>query len=551
MGTVKRREWAWVIVVAAVIVVASTLPYLTGYLAQTPQWRFGGSLMDVVDYNSYLAKMRQGYEGAWRYRLAFTTEPHQGAYLVTIYLALGHVAHLARLSLPFTYQLARVVFGFLMLLAVYRFIALLVEPVRTRRVAFLLASIASGLGWLTQSFAQTLPGGVSPLEFWLLDAYTYLAILIIPHFSAAIALLLGILILLLKRAHGPSLLDAGLAVLASLALGLIHPYALLLADLVPLLYWGVEWLRTRQINWRGATTVVMMGITQLPILVYDFGVFRTQPVFASWSAQNVTLSPPLQTYLWGYGTLLVLGIIGSVVWARQGWPGLAIPLIWIGLVAILTQLPWNIQRRFLEGVQVPLGLLAGVGVAQGLFPGHHRPGSVRWRWLAMASLIAFLAMSNLYLTLGYSVATATRSAELFWPADVLSAVDWLGEHTLPEDTVLSSFEVGNLIPARIGHRVVWGHWMETVDYEAKKEAVYRFFDGAASAAERLALLERYGAEYVFYGPQEQAMGAFDPAGIDYLVPVFGKGDVRIYRVVHSAAQGNVDNRHLFGSPAGR
>ena len=149
MGRITRREWLWVAMAAGLIVAASTLPYLAGYLAQTPEWHFSGSLLDAVDYHSHLAKMWQGYRGAWRYRLLFTSEWHQGVFLQTFYVGLGHVARLAGLGLPLVYQLSRMTFGFLMLLAIYRFVSLFVPAIRTRRVAFLLASITSGLGWLT------------------------------------------------------------------------------------------------------------------------------------------------------------------------------------------------------------------------------------------------------------------------------------------------------------------------------------------------------------------------------------------------------------------
>ncbi len=534
MRRVTRREWMWAMAVAGLIVAASTLPYLAGYLAQTPDLRFGGALLDRVDYHSHLAKMWQGYRGAWRYRLLFTSEAHEGAYLQTFYVALGHLARLSGLGLPLTYQLARVVCGFLMLVVLYRFIAHFIEPVRVRQVAFLLATAASGLGWLTEIVAPTPPGGVSPMDFWLLDGFTYLAVLTVPHFSAAIGLLLLIYLLLLRRAEGPRLWEAGLAIVASLALGLIHPYALLLADLLPVLYWGAGALRARRVNRRGLATVAAMGAAQAPLLAYDLWVFRTQPVFAAWSAQNVTLSPPLPVYLWGYGVLLALGAVGVVTWVRQNGPELAFPVLWVGLVAVLVYLPWNLQRRFLEGVQVPLGLLAGVGLAQITDGGWQM---ARGKRLALALAVALAAMSNLYLTAGLTMAAGARAPALFWPADVLAGVDWLGENTSWEETVLSSFEVGNLIPARIGHRVVLGHWIETLDYGEKREAVARFFAAATPDAERQRLLERYGVAYVFHGPYERALGGFDPAQADYLSPIFTEHDVRIYRVaIHSRSQ---------------
>ena len=373
-------------------------------------------------------------------------------------------------------------------------------------------------------------GGVSPIDFWLLDAFTYLAVLTVPHFCAAVVLLLSVYILLLRRAEGPNLWEGILAVLASLVLGIIHPYALLLADAVPLLYWGTEVLRKQRVNWGGVLVVVIMGVSQMPLLIYDLWVFRTQPVFAAWAAQNVTLSPPLSAYLWGYGLLLVLGIVGLFVWARRGWPGLAFPVIWIVLVALLIHVPWNLQRRFLEGVQVPLGLLAGIGLAERLFPKPRGQSLSRPRWLAMALMVALAAMSNLYLTVGYTVTVASQDSRLFWPAEVLAGIDWLGKHTEPEDTVLSSFEVGNLIPGRIGHRVVLGHWMETIDYEEKNTAVTRFFAADTPDEERIALLEEYEVAYLCYGPNEQALGTFDPDGNSYLVRRFSQDGVRVYAV---------------------
>jgi hypothetical protein len=531
MGQVTRREWIWVTAVAVLVLAASTLPYLAGYLAQTADMRFGGALLDPVDYHSYLAKMWQGYRGEWRYRLLFTPEPHQGAYLYVFYVGLGHLARLSGLGLPLAYQIARVVFAFLMLLLVYWFMAYFTASVRTRRAAFLLATIASGLGWLTESVASTLPGGVSPMDFWLLDGFTYLAVLTSPHFCAAVGLLLAIFLLLLKRPDGPRVLEGGLAVLASLALGLIHPYTLLLADLLPLMYWGIQGLQKRRLAWRGIATVIAMGVTQTPLLAYDLWVFRTQPVFTAWSAQNVTLSPPPLIYLGGYGVLLALGAIGTGIWARRGGQGLAFPLLWVGLVAVLAYLPWNLQRRFLEGIQVPLGLLAGVGVVEGLLPQPEGQQPGRLRWLALTLMLALTAMSNLYLTTGLATAAATRPPTLFWSADLLAGVDWLGKNSSWEETVLSSFESGNLITARIGHRVVVGHWMETVDYEAKQEAVTRFFSATTSDGERMKLLEGYGVSYIFYSPREQELGDFDPARSDYLTLIFTNHSVKIYRVL--------------------
>jgi hypothetical protein len=474
--------------------------------------------------------MWQGYRGEWDFNLLFTPEEHQGIYSQPLYILLGHIARVFGMTMFQTFQAARVIFASIMLLLIYRFIAQFIPSVHTRRVAFLLAAVSSGLGWLTEIISPTPPGGISPMDFWLLDAYTYLAIMNSPHFCAATALLLTILLVLLKRPEGPSLLEGLLAVACSLALGLVHPYTLLLADVLPVAYWSIHWLRTRRVNWSGLIAVVGMGLTQIPIVLYDLWVFRTQPVFIGWAAQNITLSPPPMIYLMGYGLLLVLGIVGFVGWGNQGKRRLTFAALWIGLVAVLVYLPWNLQRRFLEGVQIPLAMAAGVGLAEVLLPPKldHR---ARWRWLTRTAIIALSTISNLFLTAGATMSAVSHSPDLYSSTEILAAVDWLGENSSWNDTVLTSPNTGSLIPARIGHRVTLGHEMETVDWDTKLEAVTGFFDVTTSEEERLALVREWQLSYIFYGPDAKSLGDYDPSTATWLAYVFNNGEVTIYQVV--------------------
>jgi len=522
---VERQEWIWVAVVSIIIVAGSTVPYLTGWLAQTPQVRFDGAVLDSSDYHSHLAKMWQGYRGDWCYRLLFTPENHRGAYVQTFYVALGHLARVSTLGLAATYQVARTALGMLMLTTVYRFIAHFVLPIRLRRIGFLLATLASGLGWIEEILSRTLPGGVSPMSFWLIDGYLYLSLMTFPHFCLAITLLLAIFLLLLRHSEGPSAGDGLMAALLSLGLGLIHPYMLLVADLVPALYWIIAGFGTRRM-WRGLLTAAGMVLMQTPILAYDAWVFHTQPVFANWSVQNVTLSPPPQVYLWGYGLLLILCAAGVRAHKLRRTRQLSFLWLWMGLVAVLIYLPWNLQRRFLEGLQVPLGILAAVGLTH--LAG--RLSNMRLKRVLPAAVVAIGTVGNLYVTAGLTMGVATRHPALFWSQELLAAVDWLGEHATWNQTILSAPETGSLIPARIGHRVVVGHSMETVEFETKRAAVARFYDTETSVSQRELMVDEWAVDYVFHGPHEKSLGEFDPGSAAWLVPEFRRGQVAVYRV---------------------
>ena len=551
----SRAEWRWAIAVALVVVAISTLPYAAGILAQTPGVRFVGAVFDLEDYNSHLAKMWQGYRGEWRYRLLFTPEEHAGAYLQTFYVALGHLARLLGWGLPLTYHLARVVASVALLLAAYWFISLFAGG-EVRRVAFLLVATSSGLGWLAEIVRPTPAGGVSPIDFWLVDAYTFFSLFTFPHFCAAIALLLllyGVLLRLAEEAGcGMRNAECGMrtryfvspmklvwVVLISWGLGLIHPYALLLADLVPALYLA-WWLVARR--WLPVGLLIalgVMGIAQAPLLLYDYRVFTTNPVFQAWSAQNVTLSPPPLYYCLGYGLVAVLAVWGIRA-ALRASPRAPFLLVWVTAAFVLAYLPWGLQRRFVEGIQVGLSVLAGYGLVQGLMPALARPlGRVgrflrcdprRVSWTVQVLLLTLAALSNLYLVATYTFAAATRHPTLFRTADEVAAAGWLATHAGWDETVLAAYEDGGWIAGAVGQRVVVGHWAETVDLAAKRRQVAAFYAAGTPDADRRAWLERWNVRYVYVGPRERALGAFDPAATDYLEPVFWRGQAAVFRV---------------------
>src|SRR5262249_40400479 len=97
--------FGWIIVILGVIAV----PLLLAWWHTPPGMSFTGFLSDRdQDAWSYIAKMRQGYDGAWRYENLYTETPHPGVHGVFLYYrVLGHLAKATGLSLIATYHLAR------------------------------------------------------------------------------------------------------------------------------------------------------------------------------------------------------------------------------------------------------------------------------------------------------------------------------------------------------------------------------------------------------------------------------------------------------------
>jgi len=542
MGNVSVRELSKASLVAVAVLLVSSLPYIVGYMVSPPDREFSGALVNMVDYHSHLAKMQQGARGEWRYRLLFTPEDHNGAYLQIFYVALGHLAARTGLPLVAAYHLARLVGGFILLLTTYLFSAFFLRRRALRRVAYLLICFSSGLGWLVLLVSPTRPGDITPIDFWLNDAYIFFALFTFPHFCLATAALLAAFLAALAYSRTPRLrylLTGGLSVLV---MAIVHPFAVFIVDAVLTVYWLLLWgLRGR---WPGreATVTAVIGLVPLPLLAYDYRALQSNSVFRAWQAQNFTPSPPPGYYVSGYGLVLLLACPGAIhVLLRRDQRRLFL-VVWTIVAAVLAYSPLLLQRRMVEGLHVPLCILATLGLFRYVLPAVHRSRLAKWlagimhyprrrfRLLVLNLLLAATFPSNVFLLASAGLVAWQHQPPFYYLRAENEAIDWLGAHTHWTDTVLAAFSVSNHIPARIGHRVFWGHWIETVDYEGKKQLAEAFFQAETDDVVRRELLQTYNIVYLFYGPRERALGDFNPEDKPYLMRVFSNSEVSVYRV---------------------
>lgn len=525
-------------VASVLIMLLVSLPYLIGLLHSTPAMRFSGFLFGIEDMNSYLVKMRYGARDGWLLQLVYTSEPHQGGFVHTYYLALGKLAALidgrggavSPEALVITFHAARVVCGLALLVMIYRFAADFLPVPSQRRLAWALAVLAGGLGWL--SMASSLP-----VEVYVPEAFTLLLIYGLPHLALARLFLLGGWLLLFRAVEQGDWRKAGLAGLCWLGMAWIVPfYAALLGVLI------VVWLATlmvvrRRLLWKTIGLAILAGLLPALMLAYNTWLFTTNPIFAAWSAQNVLPSPPPVDYLLAYGLLIMLGTLGAVKALRGGFSErTALLIVWPLVAGALVYAPINVQRRLLEGVIVPLSVLATLGVwTLASWRPKDSPFVQRLRWLGLASLLMLLIPSTALMLLGGAVRASHPAQPIFHPADELAALTWLREQARPDSVVLSTVESGNVIPAYAGVRVYVGHGPETIDVAGKSLRAQAFFHGSMSLDERHALLAEAGASYVWAGPAEQAVdctaGCFDPLALG-LRCVFRQGAYTIYEVTH-------------------
>jgi hypothetical protein len=543
MPYLSRTELYKVTAVAILVLLVSCLPYALGYRFAPPGWDFGGFIINAEDSNTYLAVMQQGAQGAWRFRLLYTSEDHPGAFLYLFYLLLGHLSALTGLPLILTYHLARLFCGLALLMVAYFFIAFFIRRRAVRWIAYLLVCFSSGLGWLVLLVRPTPPGGISPIDFWLMDAYTFFTLLLVPHFCLGVALLLLVFVLMLDyfhRVHLPSLI---VAVLVSWLLAVIHPYLLLIAGCVLVGYWLLLLCLRRRLPLDEAKGLVALGCSLIPPLSYYYWIMTSDPVMRAFSEQDITMSPPPSYYILGYGLVFLLAIGGFIHFLRQRRQRELFLIVWLVVVAIMLYLPFKVQRRSITGLHIPLCILASLGLFKYVLPTvyHSRlSGAIsrglsydrrRLRLFVLNLIVVATFLSNLYLLASSSLLALQGSPVLFHTKAENEAIDWLAENSQPPDTILCSYWVGNYIPARIGHRVFLGHWDETIDYVQKRKAVEVFFQSQTDDSTRLSILREHSIVYLFYSSQERALGDFNPEDKPYLMKTFSNSGVSIYQVV--------------------
>ena len=524
---ITREERRWALLWAIWIVGFTALPYLIAWQLSPADTQYTGLLVNNLDAESYYAKMQQGARGDWLFHLPFTPEPHEGAFLFTFYLALGHLAAWWHLPIPLTYHLARLAAGFFFLQVAYSFIALFFERVASRRAAFLLLSFSSGLGWLLA------PLGIILADLWVVEGFTFLSLLVNPHFPLAMGLMLCIFFRLLQatwpspEGSVPKIRQDLLCLLGSAALGLllavIQPLAVPVVLTVGAVYLGLWIWHHRAWPWKGILEAGAAMVGAAPLMFYDLYVSRINPALAAWSAQNLTPSLPLWNLALSYGLVLLLALPGLWLAFRRRRTTDLFLLGWVGSVVVLLYAPFPLQRRFITGFHTPLVLLATWAVEEVIWP---RLRS-RQRVLFTSAIIGLTAPTSVFAPLVAVSGVAQGRPPLVMSRGVAAACAWLRANTAWTDTVLAPVEAGQFIPAWAGNRVVYGHPFETIEAETKLAQVTHFYS-AATPAERRALLDRYGVRYLLVTASETGLDAtafgLSPAWMGEGIIIYRVGD---------------------------
>jgi hypothetical protein len=265
--------------------------------------------------------------------------------------------------------------------------------------------------------------------------------------------------------------------------------------------------------------IIFLGLGGGFFILYQFYMSITDPVLKGWNAQNITASPPLLDFIFSFSPALIAAIWGSVVLLKStSNPAQRTMVAWLVLGILLLYIPFNLQRRFILGLFIPVAILAVWGIG-----GINNPKTRRWLWVG---LFCFSLPTNLLIILAGFYGIQSHSSLIYLTVNEKSALEWVENSTPAHSLILASPEMGLFIPADTGRRVVYGHPFETVNAEQEKDKIETFYGNKLSSEGTYLYLLDKKPDYIFWGPREQRIGR--PAILEELPVVYQNGDIKIY-----------------------
>jgi len=489
-----KKEKILIVIIAFITLTLINLPIFYFYVAKSDNLVFlGRRVINGEDTYTYVSFIEQSRQGRNLFENLYTTEEQKPLLLRPSYLFLGKLAAILKLSSITTYHLARIVFSIFFFIVIYKFICKFFNDTNTRLVAFFVICLSYGFGAIN----------------WIPEAFTFLSLAEAPHFILSqILMLLGFYFLIDFSLISPILF---------FLLSFEHPFNILVVSST--IIFSFLWSR------KGLLKALIFVSLPLAGILYQLFEIRNNPILASWQAQNSTLSPSPNDYLLGFGILIPLAIIGIEIFIKKNKFKYKLILTWVIASIIMLYSPTNFQTRMIEGIHIPISILA----TSGIFVIYNRLKKHKNVFLFLI-LIILPIWSLTSIVKDFKIISANQSHYYSIDKDEFEAISWLGSNTNFDDIILSNKDYGNIIPGLIGRKTYLGHSIQTTNLKFKIANTNSFLlEQNEFTANSFVYFNKI--TYIFLGKDDFMLKyGFMPEKFHFLEKIYDKAGVLIYKV---------------------
>ncbi|HTG13995.1 MAG TPA: hypothetical protein VK747_01885 [Blastocatellia bacterium] len=522
---------------------ATTIPYVVAGLRTPVGHRFSGVLTAYDDTFSYLAWMKQSAGGRWLMCDLYTSEPQACEFFLPLWMVLGKISRITGAPPVWVFHGARLAASLLLLIAARSVACRVMKSRRRLRLTLWMYAMSGGLGWLVFLLnngrdllnASVISGSV---DLNLPEAIAFRSAFAQVHFTLGAALVAFAINLVFSSLMSGKINRGARAGLLVSLLAVVHPYVIVVVFAVAgvaLALWPLLDFREHVMKGAYVNSGFAFGVAAIPGVAYLVYLNRSNEVLREWLRVTDTPSPPPLEYALGFGLLAVLAIVGlRLLWTVRS-PAGRLVVIWVIVQAALLYAPVAYQRRFVEGLQLPLCVAASAAVFW-LMKRLRLPR--RARSLAVFALVASASLTNAGFIVSQLVerghASGANDPRRYLPSDLAEALNWLSENGEIDAVIFSSYLTGNIAPSMTGLRVYLGHYGQTLRSGEKGGQVTLFYRGELADDATRELFTENRVSYVIYGPFERAMGE-SPDVPSWLLLAYQSGDVRVFKVAERSS----------------
>ena len=536
--SITKPEWFFVGLVSLAAIIVTTAPAIYGALVTPPNKIFTAMhFVSADDWFVYYSFINQAKGGSWLFKDLYSSLDHVAVFRPE-WLVVGWLAKIFNLSAPLAFHLARILLIPAFFSAAYIYLAYLFADRWRRQLALGFLSFSSGLGILFSYrlilYPQNFAHGFFqwPMDLWVPDINTFLTLFVSPHFIAATILVIAIFFFTSLFVESNSYWYAVWSGLCGLALFSFHPFQVLKMLIIMFVFFVVWSLVKKNFFWSHALYYLIFTAISTPAVVYYLWLLKYDQLTMLRAIQNINPTTPLYLTLVAFGGLLVLAVVGVYFLDKRGQltqPKYLLISVWAGAQLILLYAPVNYQRRLALGIHFPLVVLTVIALVS-IYAVHQQ--KINRHQVTVFVLLFLVFVPSTLFALATEIMVFSQARQLSYiDVAVAQGFDWLKHYSPRGAVVFSSSSVGNILPAYAVRTSYVGHAVETPYFVERRIEPAWFFDHNRSPEVEQRFLTERNISYLFFGPDEQALGSFDPASKPYLQQVFDSSGVKIYQVL--------------------
>lgn len=536
----KIKEYLFAVLIGLTILFINNLPIIFGFATQYPEFRYLGKReINSVDMYTYLSFIEQSKQGRFLFENLYQSEPQTPSLVRPSYVVIGKFAALFNQSALSAYHLSRIFLTIVFMIVLYSALKLFFQETKKRLYAFALILASSGIGYILALLNVT----TNSTDLWIPESITFLSLAEAPHFILSQIFMLAGAVFFIKGLNSQKYRFFAISGFFLIPLSLEHPFNVFVVVLAAVT--TSTWLFVIQagknnkpkLHGRSSLITGTLTVAATGAICLLYQVYETvkNPILKSWAAQSPLNSPEPIYYLTGYGLILVFAVFGLQKALGEKTPSKIYLCSWIFSTAILIYAPIFFQRRFTEGLHIPLAILATLGIFQTteiVTKNVNRQTRKAYTNIILISLLLLISLPLLRVFVDINAISRDNlnSYTNHLLIQEIAGMNWLKDNSSFQDIVLTNSFYGNLLPGISGRKVLIGHPVQSPYFAQKSKNIETLLVIKDNAKEE-AFLKENRVTFMYFGVSDIMLNVgYDPSKKPYLTNVFKDRGVLIFKV---------------------